>query len=897
MSEANRNETTPNESYPKDASGVGQGIIQVQNSPGGAQGSPWGIRTSPWLSQATSASSWGSPAQNPWSNTPHQSPSYPLATQASSWGSRAHDPSTNAFSTTPQHSGDYQTTRSSNWVSQSQSPWGNGLAPTPRQSPGWNSIPRYSNAPAIIPVPLPPSELNPWATPGSTMASGPILSQRANYPPTSMDLADDHSLEPLMVATNPFDRPTRKHRKQKAEAVEEAVANPQPTVHFQQTPVFIPPPLTPATTVPTEIDPADIPLPASDTSSEISTTSSATSTTSSASSVKVFPIDIRPIVNQATAPTFDLPLGFVPSGPNLPMVVSNGPTALPVTPFKGSPATSVSTLPIPVTTPSKKMHIFEQLTEALSDSLSELRILEDGLEKFYGYAIFLRIPSLYFSRVARIFEDARTSKPDIHRMARARSSQWKQPNEILAWADYDPTPLPNSLLHLRASWESFIDSLMREWKTLNVVSVLLMSAILTLLQIESAAHPITRTTAFFSLICALFSLLYGCMYIIRFGTMRKMHKAASLAQAVEGNGESVNIWWNVWIMLAMPLTWLAWSIITFLASIMSFIWLTGSSQDSIPTLSLRGALGVRLALTCVMAFGIIYFVLIVREFQRYGDAMDRAWMKSVMEDLALARNWVSTANAAPPQQRAWENTRPPNPYYDPITPPLERSPPMTPAPPPPPLGMDDSETDDLVPPVVPGGIRLPPYFKEVLQSDLPLTALPDAFLKPVSDLQDESYRGLNFRHSIMHLDRGVRAVEDWMSEDDGGFLRLDTDDRVRFVQDITSAWTSRIRLQTDAPEYVETPLSPPDPQVVQEFVDLWNTRYFRPRKLEVVLQPSIYRLATAVPTDLQYVVDIQSIGGSGEPLPWGWWLEDGGLGGEGRRRQTAVSKRKKKRKL
>ncbi|KAJ6583897.1 hypothetical protein DFH09DRAFT_911185 [Mycena vulgaris] len=93
----------------------------------------------------------------------------------------------------------------------------------------------------------------------------------------------------------------------------------------------------------------------------------------------------------------------------------------------------------------------------------------------------------------------------------------------------DPTVLPPSLLNFRSSWEGFIDSLMREWKTLNIISVLLLSAILTMLQIEAAAHPIIRTSALCSLICALMSLLYGCMYIIRFGTMRKMHKASSFA--------------------------------------------------------------------------------------------------------------------------------------------------------------------------------------------------------------------------------------------------------------------------------------------------------------------------------------------------------------------------------
>ena len=89
--------------------------------------------------------------------------------------------------------------------------------------------------------------------------------------------------------------------------------------------------------------------------------------------------------------------------------------------------------------------------------------------------------------------------------------------------------------------EAFIDSLLREWKTLNVVSALLTSCvsfplffppfkyngalkkrrgILALLQIpEAADNPITRNTALLSLICALMSLSYGCIYIMRFGTM------------------------------------------------------------------------------------------------------------------------------------------------------------------------------------------------------------------------------------------------------------------------------------------------------------------------------------------------------------------------------------------
>jgi len=56
-------------------------------------------------------------------------------------------------------------------------------------------------------------------------------------------------------------------------------------------------------------------------------------------------------------------------------------------------------------------------------------------------------------------------------------------------------------------------------------------AILTMFQIPSAANdPVTRTAALLSLECALMSLSYGCLYIVRFGTMRSMYRASRWAE-------------------------------------------------------------------------------------------------------------------------------------------------------------------------------------------------------------------------------------------------------------------------------------------------------------------------------------------------------------------------------
>jgi succinate dehydrogenase/fumarate reductase cytochrome b subunit len=57
------------------------------------------------------------------------------------------------------------------------------------------------------------------------------------------------------------------------------------------------------------------------------------------------------------------------------------------------------------------------------------------------------------------------------------------------------------------------------------------SAILTLLQVDTAASdPLIRSSALLSLVCALMSLLYACMYIVRFPMMRKAHKALEWAE-------------------------------------------------------------------------------------------------------------------------------------------------------------------------------------------------------------------------------------------------------------------------------------------------------------------------------------------------------------------------------
>ncbi|TFK25135.1 hypothetical protein FA15DRAFT_591189, partial [Coprinopsis marcescibilis] len=177
--------------------------------------------------------------------------------------------------------------------------------------------------------------------------------------------------------------------------------------------------------------------------------------------------------------------------------------------------------------------------------------------------------------------------------------------------------MPRAYENLKNTWECFIDSVMREWKTFNIISVLLLSAILTILQIDSAAtDPLTRYTALASLLCALTSLLYGCMYIIRFGSMRKAHKAAEWA--LEARKSNTLIIWNVWVLLAMPAVWLSWSLILYICCIMSFLWRTHTHSSEPEPISDQLLLAIRVLISTLLGFGVIYGALIITTFRKYG---------------------------------------------------------------------------------------------------------------------------------------------------------------------------------------------------------------------------------------------------------------------------------------
>lgn len=119
------------------------------------------------------------------------------------------------------------------------------------------------------------------------------------------------------------------------------------------------------------------------------------------------------------------------------------------------------------------------------------------LRQLYRHFL-LRLPSAYFTRVSKVFEEAELSKVEVQKMIeaskRARNRRLRRgvrqaqseshahresPGETIDFwpneREWTTSVVSPSLQRFKQSWDEFMESLQKEWKTLNVVSALLLS--------------------------------------------------------------------------------------------------------------------------------------------------------------------------------------------------------------------------------------------------------------------------------------------------------------------------------------------------------------------------------------------------------------------------------------
>lgn len=158
--------------------------------------------------------------------------------------------------------------------------------------------------------------------------------------------------------------------------------------------------------------------------------------------------------------------------------------------------TLASCIPLPVQCSSTRSK-FRKLGSMLGPFFT------DTLPRQIYLHFLLRLPALYFSRVVRIFEDAEVSKHEIQRMIQACAPEGdfdqlnkdepgrrtmspggttrakNEPQRVFLPfpEEWNPPTVSPALARFKHSWEQFVDSLMREWKTLNLVSALLCTSV------------------------------------------------------------------------------------------------------------------------------------------------------------------------------------------------------------------------------------------------------------------------------------------------------------------------------------------------------------------------------------------------------------------------------------
>ncbi|TFK63975.1 hypothetical protein BDN72DRAFT_847063 [Pluteus cervinus] len=292
-------------------------------------------------------------------------------------------------------------------------------------------------------------------------------------------------------------------------------------------------------------------------------------------------------------------------------------------------------------------------------------LLIDIFAVWVYHALMFHLPDLYRTRIMRVFDYAERSLLDValllaqphpsdtsnvdtatqHHTRLRVVSNTVVPRTIarlrrgtgMTISTLDRNDEPLSYKKMKDSWDDFTEALLIEWATFNIITVLLLSALIAILQIDAAAQDIViRTAALLSLVFALLSLVSGCIYIGRFHQMRKPYKGAHWAwQVVKTPGNNL---WNAWVFLAMPAVWLAWSLLSFLACILAYIWRTGDPAQA-PVPFTRGELlASRILVTAVLGVGFIYLLLTWIKFREY-EAMYQA------STLEIIKQWLARHGA------------------------------------------------------------------------------------------------------------------------------------------------------------------------------------------------------------------------------------------------------------
>ncbi|KAF9450594.1 hypothetical protein P691DRAFT_700896 [Macrolepiota fuliginosa MF-IS2] len=247
--------------------------------------------------------------------------------------------------------------------------------------------------------------------------------------------------------------------------------------------------------------------------------------------------------------------------------------------------------------------------------------------------------SLYFGRIKILSRDVKSAKDAVDNLARELDiTNGAEFLDRLDDHEFDAHVDSMGGYHrFEKKWTSLVQKLTEEWKTMNIVSALLIPGLLTMFQIDSAAgDPVTRYLAFCSLILATFSLLFGCFFVIQFTRTHRV--IMGMEWAWSDNPSNVDKFWNVGIVLSAPAVSLAWSIISFLACMVAFMWRSGVNPPDAFSTSRGAERGLRIFLSAIVTWEVMFLALSVYVFVFYGQKLIDVYGKKLETELGVEKN-------------------------------------------------------------------------------------------------------------------------------------------------------------------------------------------------------------------------------------------------------------------
>ncbi|KAJ6622885.1 hypothetical protein B0H10DRAFT_863135 [Mycena sp. CBHHK59/15] len=162
-------------------------------------------------------------------------------------------------------------------------------------------------------------------------------------------------------------------------------------------------------------------------------------------------------------------------------------------------------------------------------------------------------------------------------------------------------------------WDTFTKILLKQWKTLGLLSTLIFGATLTMFQLPSiTSSSILRTLAHSALLCVMMSLIYMSVLSVYFGGCKSSCSVGSWAQEI--CTADPHTFWNFWVLISLPAVWTCWGIFLFVASIVLFVWPLG--QSDAPQDSPQDPLAARISLMLLVLAGAAYLALSISMLRR-----------------------------------------------------------------------------------------------------------------------------------------------------------------------------------------------------------------------------------------------------------------------------------------